>query len=240
MNKTMTLPGKSSAVLTDEGTDQGIIEALVSVFNNVDLHGDRVITGAFAGVVEAFNAGEKQIPVVWSHNTYDLDGFLGDVVALEETDEGLKATMQFDMEDAKGAKAYRLLKGGRVKQYSFAYDVLDSEEVDGVTELKSLDVFEVGPTFYGANPETRTLAAKSGRRISAATGAQIKAAQGRLEAAANEVTAASKALTDLLAEGESEPPADEPGKASDEEPDEVKSPAKSRLSPEEIQALIGA
>ena len=249
MNKTMTLPGKSSAVLTDEGTDQGIIEALVSVFNNVDLHGDRVIPGAFAGVVEAFNAGEKSIPVVWSHNTYDLDGFLGDVVALEETDEGLKATMQFDMEDAKGAKAYRLLKGGRVKQYSFAYDVLVSEEVDGVTALAAPDVFEVGPTMYGANPESRTLAAKSdvdaksGRRISAATGAQIKAAQGRLEAAANEVAAASKALTDLLADYTGmmfHVLADGPGEASDEEPDGVKSPAKSRLSPEEIQALIGA
>lgn len=240
MNKTMTVPGKSSAVLTDDGADQGIIEALVSVFGNVDLHGDRVMPGAFAGVVEAFNAGEKQIPVVWSHNTFDLDGFLGDVTALEETDEGLKATMQFDMDDARGAKAYRLLKGGRVTQYSFAYRVLDSEDVGGVTELKALDVSEVGPTMYGANPETRTLAAKSGRRISAATGARIKAAQERLKAAVVEMTAASEDLTDLLADGEAEPTADEPGKASDEEPEVVKSPAKSRLSPEEIRALIGA
>lgn len=238
---------KSAAVLTDDGADQGIIEALVSVFGNVDLHGDRVMPGAFAGVVEAFNAGAKSIPVVWSHNTFDIDGFLGDVVGLEETDEGLKATMQFDLDDPKAAKAYRLLKGGRVREYSFAYDVLDSRQVDGVRELLKLNVSEVGPTMYGANPATRTLAAKSdapaakaGRRISKATAEQIAAARQRVESAAEELSAAAAELTDLLPDvGDETPPADVTGEASDEEPAKAKSTARSRLSPEEIRALTG-
>lgn len=190
--KVFIAEAKSSAVLDTDGQDQGIITALVSVFNNVDLAGDRVMPGAFSDVVAAFDAGEKTIPVVWSHNTHSLDGFIGDVTALEETSDGLKATMSFDLNDKPAEKAYRLLKGGRVSQYSFAYRVLDSSKgADGANELTKLDVFEVGPTFYGANPETRTLDVKAGRMLSAANVAKI-------EDAIAAVTTAASALQTLL------------------------------------------
>lgn len=232
---TLSFATKSAAVLTEDGDDQGIIEALVSVFGNVDAHNHVVEPGAFTLPVEQFAAGSKSIPVVWNHDTYSVDGFLGHVVGLVEIPDGLKATMQFDLDDRVAAKAYRLLKGGRVQQYSFAYRVLGSyESADGVTHLTALDISELGPTMYGVNGSTRTLSVK------AAAGANdpIGLARARVDAAAVEMAAASKALTDLVAPVGDDNPADKASGASDEEPDAAKSPARTRLSPEEIKALV--
>lgn len=217
----LILNAKSSAVLAPDGTDQGIVEALVSVFGNVDLAGDRVVPGAFADTVAAFNDGAKQIPVVWSHQTGSLDGFIGDVTALEETDQGLKATMQFDLGDKDSAKAYRLLKGGRVQQYSFAYRILDQRKgADGANELTKLDVFEVGPTFYGANPSTRTLDVKSGRTLSSATVAKIEAAITSLADAASSLRALLDAQSGEAAKSSVGPSSEADQTDSGESPDD--------------------
>ena len=143
----------------DDG--EGIIEALVATYAT-DSVGDRIVPGAFKKSLEEWASGDNLVPFIWSHQHADLNAYLGDVLEAKETDEGLWIKAQIDMDDPHSRKAYRLIKGGRIKNYSFAYDVLDEGPGDDeVNELRQLKLYEVGPTLIGANQETRTLAVKN-------------------------------------------------------------------------------
>ncbi len=144
---------------------EGTVTAYVAVFGNVDLHGDRIVKGAFTRTLGEWSTKGAKIPVVWSHQSNDPDMFLGTVAKAAEDEDGLKVEMQLDLDHPKAARAYRLIKDGAVDQYSFHYAVrkYEVEQVDGgdsVWNLTDLDLFEVGPTLRGANPETRTVEVK--------------------------------------------------------------------------------
>jgi len=184
MPELKTLPARVKAA---NATDDGIVEALVATYD-VDSSGDRIIPGAFANSLEEWAKSGQSIPFIWSHQHDDLDAYLGDVLEAKETDEGLWVKAQIDMEDPKAAKAFRLIKGGRVRQYSFAYDVPEGgakEDTDGPgeTALSELKLYEVGPTLIGMNQNTRTLDAKrnqsgekAGRVLSAKNEGDLKQA----------------------------------------------------------------
>lgn len=149
----------------DDGPKRGLFAALVSVFNNVDRNGDRVMPGAFTKSLESWRASGNPIPVVWSHEHRDPESYIGSVDPqdVRETKDGLVVAGKLDIEDnPKAAKIYDLLVKGRVKEWSFAYEVKDeSIGKDLARELNEINVFEVGPTLVGANPAVRTLAMKS-------------------------------------------------------------------------------
>jgi HK97 family phage prohead protease len=140
---------------------QGTFEAIVAVFGNVDLAGDRIVKGAFADSLKAWEQKGRPIPVVFSHDWQNLDAHIGEVLEAKETDEGLWVKAQLDMEDPKAAKVFRLMKSGRLVEFSFAYDVLEEKLQNGANELLKLDVIEVGPTLKGMNPATQLLGVKS-------------------------------------------------------------------------------
>lgn len=203
--KTMQAQVKAS----DDAGD-GVVEALVATYD-LDSGGDRIVPGAFDASLKEWADSGQSIPFIWSHLHDDLDAYLGDVLEAKETDEGLWVKAQIDMDDERSRKAYRLIKGGRVRNYSFAYEVQDAEEKDGENLLKSLKVFEVGPTLIGMNQNTRTLAAK---RYTASPGtADLKA--GRVLSAANETSlreaheAIGRVLAQLADDDEGDDPADD-------------------------------
>lgn len=178
------------AVGPDDGQDEGVFEALVSVFGNVDAYGDVVMPGAFEKTLAEWSASGAPIPVYWSHRMDDPDFNLGEVIEAEERDKGLWVRAKLDLEAPKAAQVYRLLKGRRVTQFSFAYDVVqggwevqDGEEFYALRELK---LYEVGPTPIGANQETELLAVKSAGRAAQHLAEAIKA--GRVLSAKNETT----------------------------------------------------
>lgn len=139
----------------------GTFEALVSVFGNVDLAGDRVVKGAFADSLKAWEAKGKPIPVIFSHQWDNLDAHIGQVATAEETDAGLKVKGQLDMEDPFASKVFKLMDRGTLTEFSFAYDVVEEKVQNGANELLKLDLIEVGPTLKGMNPETELLAVKA-------------------------------------------------------------------------------
>lgn len=161
--KHMTAPVMVKADSIDE--EAGTFEAIVSVFNNIDSVGDVVMPGAFSDDLAEWAAKGDPIPVIWSHRWEDPEYHVGLVLEAKETDEGLWVKAQIDLDESKGQKVFRLLKGRRVTQFSFAYDILDGAwaERDGVDvyELRKLHVHEVGPTLIGANRDTRLLSAKA-------------------------------------------------------------------------------
>jgi Caudovirus prohead serine protease len=53
-----------------------------------------------------------------------------------------------------GKQVYELMKGRRVKEFSFGYDPTDFSMDGDVRHLNAVDLWELGPTLKGANPET--------------------------------------------------------------------------------------
>lgn len=160
----------------DDGLDEGTFQAYASVFDNVDSYGDVVVKGAFADDLARWAASGENIPLLFGHNMSDPDFNIGHLLQAQEDDRGLWVEAKLDLENPKAQQVYRMLKGRRVNQMSFAYDVIDSAEatVDGerVTELRTLRLYEVSVVTIGANQATEVLMVK--------TAAEALAKEGRV------------------------------------------------------------
>lgn len=148
-----------------DGLQEGQFEAYASVFGNIDSYGDVVQPGAFTESLKEWADSDNFLPVLFGHNMSDPEYNIGHVVSAVEDEKGLRVIAQLDLDTPKGLATYRLLKGRRISQMSFAYDVLDASwgELDGVEvlELKRLKVYEVSVVPIGANQETEILAVKA-------------------------------------------------------------------------------
>jgi HK97 family phage prohead protease len=162
-HETKTLRAQFKAV---DGID-GTFEAIVSAFGNIDLGGDRTMPGAFAKSLADWKTSGNPIPVIWSHEWDDPKSHIGIVLEAEETTEGLYVKAQLDVDNNdRAAYVARLLKERRVVEFSFGYYATKFSYVtdpDGQTvrELYEVDLFEVGPTLIGMNPQTRLIQAAS-------------------------------------------------------------------------------
>lgn len=247
-----TCPVNVKAVGTDGGLEEGQFEAIVSVFGNKDSYGDVVMAGAFAETLAEWEASGDPIPVYWSHRMDDPDFNIGSVLEAKEIEQGLWVRAQLDLESPKAAQVYRLLKGRRVTQFSFAYDILEAawveKEDESWYELRKLGLWEVGPTPIGANQETELLAVKSaaqhatrfvanvkaGRVISAKNETTLREAQSSLEDAAQQIKSVLSAIEstdeDDSKAKESEPAKDETASGKSQEP--------MRPTPVDLSALM--
>lgn len=148
-----------------DGLEDGQFTAYASVFGNIDSYGDVVVPGAFAKDLARWEKSGNPIPLLFGHNMSDPDYNIGHVSAAEEDAVGLKVTGQLDLENPKARQVYRMIKGRRINQMSFAYDEVDSGPAvrDGVDvwELRELKLYEVSVVTIGANSETEILAVKS-------------------------------------------------------------------------------
>lgn len=141
---------------------EGTFEAIVSVFDNVDLVGDRVVKGAFDKNLKEWKESGDPIPVIFSHQWDDLDAHVGIVTEAEERDEGLYVKGQLDMDEDFASRLWKKMNRRSIKEFSFAYDIIREKTADdGANELIELSLIEVGPTLKGANPETQLLGVKA-------------------------------------------------------------------------------
>ncbi|TPN29379.1 HK97 family phage prohead protease [Mesorhizobium sp. B2-3-3] len=168
--RTKDFTARVKAAGVADGLAEGQFTALVSVFGNEDSVGDVVRPGAFTETLAEWEAKGDPIPVIWAHAWGDPFAHVGTVVKAVETLQGLEVTGQIDDLDSNptSAQVYRLLKGRRVTQFSFAYDVKEGAWVEdeqhswgGYYELRRLKLHEVGPCLVGANQETELIAAKA-------------------------------------------------------------------------------
>lgn len=140
----------------------GEFTAMVSVFGNVDLQGDRVVPGAFKNSIDRWNVSGDPIPVIWSHDWDDPFAHIGAVTSAVETAKGLRVTGKLDLDKPFAKQVHDLLVARRVTGMSFAYDVIEERPgKDRANELTELDIIEVGPTLKGANPTAQLINAKS-------------------------------------------------------------------------------
>lgn len=217
------------AVGSSDGLEEGQFEAYASVFGNVDSYGDVVVKGAFEKDLALWEEAGIPIPLLFGHNMEDPDFNIGHIAEAKEDDHGLLVKGQLDLESPKAAQVYRLLKGNRINQMSFAYKVLDSGPVEvagtKATELRELKLYEISVVPIGANELTEVLAVKAGRVLSAKNAEIVTNAIK----AADDLKSALKALLDAAsnddgkASGASAVKAAEPDKDKDEEPLRAKS-----------------
>jgi HK97 family phage prohead protease len=172
----------------EDGLGEGQFTAYASVFGNVDSYGDIVTKGAFANDLARWEKSGNAIPVLFAHQMADPDYNIGHVIKAEEDNVGLKVTAQLDLENPKAKQVYRMLKGRRINQMSFAYDVVDgsTEKVDGqdVYEIRDMKLYEVSVVTVGANQETEILSVKQLPTVADRLLADFKA--GRVLSAKNE------------------------------------------------------
>lgn len=218
--RTKDFAAKVKAAGAADGLAEGQFTALVSVFGNEDSVGDIVRPGAFTETLAKWGEKGDPIPVIWSHAWGDPFAHIGTVIKATETLQGLEVTGQIDDLDTNptAQQVYRLLKGRRVTQFSFAYDVNEGAWVSddehpwgGYYELRKLSLHEVGPCLVGANQETELLAAKA---HSIARGAKA----GRVLSQANfeTLTGAYEAIGEVLTSASPEKHRTAPTKTTEE------------------------
>lgn len=147
----------------DDGN--GSIEGYASTFiRQPDSYGDVVKKGAFAKTLaERWNGG-KGIPFLWAHKMDDLKAFIGTAEA-EEDEKGLRFVAAFD-DSEEAQKVRQLYKDGRLRKFSFAYDVKEEglvtlENGTKANELRELDLFEISAVTIPANDDAGVVDVKS-------------------------------------------------------------------------------
>jgi HK97 family phage prohead protease len=233
---------KSFAAAAEAGAEPGQFTALVSAFGNEDSQGDVVMPGAFTKTLAEWVLKGRPIPVVWSHQFSDPDSILGVYTAAEETDAGLRLTGQLDLAHPKAARVHSLMKQGVIVEFSISGRVRDFELVEkddgedswfAPMRIKDIDLWEAGPCFKGANPETELLSVKTDGTV--ARGRPLRK-EGRVLAARHveALKAAHTAIGEIIAAAEPEPAAE----AAEKPPAPAPAVAgKSALSPS-VRALL--
>lgn len=159
------------------GPEDGLAEGEFIVYPSTfirrpDSYGDVVAKGAFARTIRNWKDSGNVMPGLFGHRMDDPDFYVAGASDMGEDEHGWWVRGRFDLEDAKAAKVYRLVKGRRITQLSFAYDVVDEagitlstaggDLVDGkANELRDLDAYEFSFVPLGANTDTSVVSIKS-------------------------------------------------------------------------------
>lgn len=241
-------PLRVKAAGEDDGLEPGQFLAYASTFGGPpDSYGDIVDPGAFSKSLGEWEAKGDPIPLLWGHDLSNPFSNLGHIVKAEEDDHGLKVLGEFDLSNPTAEQVYRMVKGRRTTDLSFAFQTRDSEKKSDANHLKDLDLFEVSIVPIGANRLTDVLAVKhladnivdglkAGRALSGKNETSLRAAHeaiGKVLSSLGEVTDdAEKANVEPVVNGE------EPGAVKSEE--QLVSASVARLSAQmKIYALNG-
>lgn len=168
--KSLQLTGLKAGA--DDGLAEGQFLAYASTWTREpDSYGDVVAKGAFRDTLIEWKDGGNTLPILYGHDMSDPFSNLGGAVEMAEDDHGLLIKGQLDMENPKAKQVYRMLKGRRISQMSFAFDVQEdgmvevpksgSDKTQPARELRKMKLYEVSIVPIGANQDTEVLAVKA-------------------------------------------------------------------------------
>lgn len=142
--------------------DSGEFTGYGSVFGVKDSYGDIVIKGAFAKSLEEWASKGKNPKMLWQHRAAEPVGVW---TSMKEDDHGLLVKGKLALKTARGAEAYELMKIGAVDGLSIGYSIapmgLEYDKGLDAYLLKQLDLWEVSPVTFPANPDATIDAIKS-------------------------------------------------------------------------------
>lgn len=188
-------------------SDNGEVEGYASTWTTEpDSYGDIVIKGAFTETLEKKAQTGHPFPLCFNH---DLDQIIGAVKEIEEDDFGLRIKASF-LSSALAQEKRELVKEGIVWQFSFAYNILESEapteeekKAGILQKLTKLDLFEVSLVPVPANQTAVVTEIKSESDIEVKD-AEVEVKAGRRNSAkdADAIKEAIKLLQGVLGEFE--------------------------------------
>lgn len=164
---TKSTPAVNVKAGPEDGLEEGEFLVYPSTFiKTPDSYGDIVAKGAFIDDLAAWKSSGNTMPGLFGHRMDDPDYFVAGAKDMGEDEHGWWVKGFFDLESPKGKQVYRLVKGRRLNQLSFAYDVVEEADVeldDGVkaNELRKLKVYEFSFVPVGANQDTSVVAVKA-------------------------------------------------------------------------------
>lgn len=204
-------------------SDNGEVEGYASTWTTEpDSYGDIVIKGAFTETLEKKAETGHPFPLCFNH---DLDQIIGAIKEIKEDDNGLWVKASF-LSSALAQEKRELVKEGIVWQFSFAYNILESEapteeekKAGILQKLTKLDLFEVSLVPVPANQTAvvteikseSEIEVKAGRRNSAKDADAIKEAIKLLQGVLGEL----EEVTDQE-DGEDDPEVNEASKEQKE------------------------
>lgn len=154
-----------SSELSVKNTDDNTREfsGYASTFNGVDSYGDTIAPGAFAETIQNHRSSDTVVPILFEHGR-DLDSHVGEVLDMEEDENGLFIRGRLDNTEA-GLRAYNLVKGRRIKGLSIGFYPLEvtPDESDGtpVTSISQIDLREISLVMFPADPRAEITSVKS-------------------------------------------------------------------------------
>lgn len=177
-----------------DGLAEGEILLYPATFiRQADSYGDVIAPGAFLDDIAAWKASGNVLPGLFGHRMDDPMMFIAETLDEGEDDHGWWVKGAFDLDNPVAQQVYKLAKGRRLNQVSFAYDVLESGAVtleDGskANELRKVKRYEWSIVPVGANQDTSIVAVKAlvdsikaGRTISAKNEQSLREARDSID-----------------------------------------------------------
>ena len=132
--------------------ESGVFEGVASVFGNRDEFNDIVEPGAFADTLR-----EKGIDGIKMLAHHDSREPIGVWERLEETDAGLEVRGRLLVGEVQRAtEIHALMKAGALDGLSIGFRTVRSEDdATGVRHIFEVELFEISPVTFPANPEAR-------------------------------------------------------------------------------------
>jgi HK97 family phage prohead protease len=135
-------------------SDEGIIEGYASVFGGApDSYGDIIAPGAFAASLTKHKRAGTMPLMLWGHDSFSPP--IGNWTDMAEDGKGLWVQGQTDLEDPMGQRVHRALKRKAMRGLSIGYETIESDKDSkrpGVRILKEVDLWEVSPVNFPAQP----------------------------------------------------------------------------------------
>jgi uncharacterized protein len=213
---TKTIPLARVKAGPEDGLAEGQFIVYPSTFTREpDSYGDVVAKGAFADTITRWKDSGNVLPGLYGHRMDDPDYYVAAADDMGEDDHGFWVKGTFDLESPKGKQVYRLVKGRRLTQMSFAFDPVEQATVeleDGreANELRAVNLYEFSFVPVGANQDTSVVAVKTQAEVLVE---QVKA--GRVLSSKNlaSLRSAQEAIGTVIADATADG-SDEEGKAS--------------------------
>lgn len=136
-------------------------EGYAAVFGNVDLTGDRVVSGAFGG--KLIPARIARTRMLYQHQAESPIGRWTDI---REDRHGLFVRGEIFTDTEQGRETYALIAGGALDGLSIGFKTKKARPAPGGRTLLDVDLWEISVVTFPMSPEARiTRIAAPGERL---------------------------------------------------------------------------
>lgn len=169
--------------ITKTDTEQGIVEAIVSVMGNIDFGNDIIHNGAFSKTITERG---NRIMILDYHRLESNRDIIGKAISLREIGSnelpenlkrqypeatgGLHIVAQFDMDDENSKAIFNKLAKGYLSQWSIGFSIpkgksdyqtiTNNGETKVIRNIREVILYECSPVGLAMNDATTTVSAK--------------------------------------------------------------------------------